>query len=392
MAGAVAVAVFQSIPFTSALSFEPVSKLAIAQINSELGVSGQWRALALVPFLNENAIFSLAIPVAVLLLGCQLQRQERTALLLVMLAIGLFSGFWGLLQITGSQQGPLYMYNLTNDGAAVGLFANRNHQATLLACLFPLLAGYAMSGVSSPEQARSRGITAIAAAIFLVPLILVTGSRSGLVLAIIGALLALLIYKAPKVGVEKRRRPKSRAAVYAVAGLGAITLGAITILMSRAQAVSRLSSRNAAEDLRVQIWEPIAEMSVGFLPLGSGVGSFAFTYRVYEPDSQLMASYINQAHNDFIDVFLTAGAPGLLILIFALASVVRVGLTAFRKSRDDSQSVLFMKLGMAVSVLIAIASITDYPVRTPIVSSILSICMLWMFALRKSSTEKAGTC
>src|SRR3546814_18783044 len=64
------------------------------------------------------------------------------------------SGGLGLAQVIGPRDGPLYLYEITNNGSAVGLFANRNHQAALLACLFPMLAVYASIDHPSAERMR----------------------------------------------------------------------------------------------------------------------------------------------------------------------------------------------------------------------------------------------
>jgi hypothetical protein len=125
----------------------------------------------------------------------QLGRDDLQRALPLLLVLGSISGVEGALQLAGGAFGPPYFYRITHNGAAVGLFANRNYGAVFWACLFPMLA------VVAPRQhAITRSVQnamhliSIAIAVIMVRLIPVTGSRSGLVAAIIGILGGFEIY------------------------------------------------------------------------------------------------------------------------------------------------------------------------------------------------------
>lgn len=391
MCAVIAIPIFQLLPFSSLFSSHPLSWQIMSVLGLETGLSKSARPLTLSPEATLNAAFSLAIPFTVILLGCQLTRSERRLLLPVLLMIALFSGFWGLLQVTGGSQSSLYLYDLTNNGAAVGLFANRNHQATLLACTFPMLAAYATIGDGTADQLRAKGWAALAAAAFLVPLILVTGSRTGVVLSIVAIAFAAMIYRRPEPGVRSKRKIKSLWPMYAGIGLGVISLGALTFVMSRAQAIYRFTTRAPADELRFQIWGPIANFSSDYLPLGSGAGSFATTYKMYEPNGLLTGSHINQVHNDFIDLYLTAGIPGIVVVLLSITAIAQIGMRSFRGSRPEDSSRQLAKAGVAIAIILATASLTDYPLRVPSMSVLLSIGVLWLFEIPRVAKEKAGT-
>ena len=391
MLAALAFPLLQLIPFSSLFSTYTATEQIVSAVNLELGLSSGSRPFALVPDSTMNAIFSLAVPFAVLLLGCQLTRNERALLLPIILIISFFSGLWGLLQVTGGGQNSLYLYTLTNDGAAVGLFANRNHQATLLACMFPMLAAYATMGEGTAEKLKVKGWATAGVAIFLVPLILVTGSRSGVILSIMGIVFAAVIYRRPQPNTPSKRKIRNPWPIYVAVGLAVTSLGAITLIMSRAQALSRFSSRAPADELRFQIWGPIANFATEYLPFGSGAGSFAMAYQVYEPDRLLMVSHVNQVHNDFVDVYLTTGIPGIIIVFLSLVLVATAGLNAFRGMRKESQSRELAKTGLAIFTILVAASLTDYPLRVPTLSAFLSISLLWLFGIPRHTKEKAGT-
>jgi hypothetical protein len=81
---------------------------------TELGLV--WRPLSMVPSGTWNVFYSMFVPLAVLLLGSQLKREELFRILPVVLGLALLSAFIGLLQSIGDPQGLLYFYRITNNG------------------------------------------------------------------------------------------------------------------------------------------------------------------------------------------------------------------------------------------------------------------------------------
>ena len=93
----------------------------VTEIDRVAGLGNVWRPISMVPSGTWNALFSLLIPLAVLLLGVQLTRDQRFQLLPVLLILGLSSGAIGLLQVTSAADSPLYFYEITNNGWAVSV-------------------------------------------------------------------------------------------------------------------------------------------------------------------------------------------------------------------------------------------------------------------------------
>src|SRR5690606_39579797 len=74
-----------------------------------------------------------------------LDGPRRKQAVAVMIILACVSALWAASQLTGSARGPLYIYNITNNGSAVGLFANRNLPAVFLAAAIAMLGWYAAS-------------------------------------------------------------------------------------------------------------------------------------------------------------------------------------------------------------------------------------------------------
>ncbi|RYE03321.1 MAG: O-antigen polymerase, partial [Sphingomonadales bacterium] len=229
----------------------------LVEIDHAAGIGGVWRPLAMVPTGAWNAFFSLFAPLSVLVLGVQLDADERFRFLPLLLGIGLLSGSIGLLQILGAPDGPLYFYRVTNEGSAVGLFANRNHAAVFLACLFPLLAIFGWVNAETIERRRFRSWMSGILGGFILMLILVTGSRAGVVVAALGLVSVPLLYQPPQITLPARRKGAPRTKFTFIYGaFGIVALGVLTALFSRAEALKRLTAPDQLDDRRFQIWGP----------------------------------------------------------------------------------------------------------------------------------------
>ena len=362
----------------------------VTEIDKVAGLGAVWRPISLVSSATWNAFYSLFVPLAVLLLGVQLTREERFRLLPIVVGFGILSGFWGLAQVIGDPQGPLYLYRVTNNGSAVGLFANRNHQALLLAMLFPMLAVYATSGVRTIEQSKLKFGMAFAAGTVLVPLILVTGSRAGLIIGLVGLGCTLLLFKKPHISAPKKRKG-NKLDLRWLAGLFAVLcLGAVTVITSRAEALQRLFDADKETDVRLQIWAPVVDMAWKYFPIGSGIGSFVPVYQIDEPFDLLSPTYTNQAHSDFLEVFMTVGLPGLIMLLITAIAVARSAITIFKTPLTQGRGAVFARLGICLFFMQTLGSVGDYPLRTPAHAALFVIALLWFAEKRDTPSGHRG--
>jgi len=383
----ISIVLLQITPLPDGLRLSLSSNNLIENIAATTSTTDMVRPLSIAPSMTTNALFALMVPFTVLIFSVQLSREERFALLPVVIVLALASGILGFLQALGSPGGILYFYEITNVESAVGLFANRNHQATLLALLFPMLAVFASASVRSQDQGRVKSIAAMSLAAILVPLLLVTGSRTGLLIGFIGIVSGLFLYKAPVSDKIKKAKSYRLDPLVVIAGLAVVTLGALSILFSRAQAVQRLTGLNQEEDLRFQIWRPIFEFAVNFLPTGSGVGSFSTAYQVYESDVQLGPTMLNQAHNDWLDLILTTGYLGIILAALAAVGFLKLAWLALRSTMKAGSRVQFSRLGAVLTFLVVLAALVDYALRTPIITSVLIIFLIWLQSILEDGSN-----
>lgn len=336
----------------------------IADIDVAVGLGPIWRPLSVAPTTTWNALFSLSVPLAVLLLLLPMDKGELRKMLKVVICIITLSAFIGLAQATGA---PLNFYDISNPNA--GLFANRNHQAVLLACLYPMLAVFVSEPSLQRLEYRIRWVIALAVGLTLLPLLMVTGSRAGIAAAILG--IVSIPFVVPIAWRRDRSRAWRNALLVLIAGLVVIAgLGWIAFENDRNFALLRFTELQAMEDMRFPVWSMTWELAGQYLPWGSGIGSFQEVFAIHEPDTFLGPRYWNHAHNDWLEVALTAGLPGILLLAFGVGGFVTAVGRAFINGKWRGRSNALAKLGFVVIVILGLASIFDYPLRTPAVACV----------------------
>ena len=349
----------------------------IVQIDAASGLGEQSRPLSMHPDATANALVSLVVPLAVLSLAVQLDESARRRLAALLLVLVGVSALVGLVQLSGTQ---LSFYRATPDTHPSGLFANRNHQAALLALAPPLSALAWQGGFGLGFRARTERFAALALILLIVPLVLVTGSRMGLLATGAGLLCALLV----AAGGRERATASWKPIVALLAGVAIVAgLVLLTTFAARDEALNRMAA--AGEDLRYPVWESIAAVIPAYWPWGTGIGSYAAAYQVLEPAALLRPTFSNHAHNEWLEIAFTAGLPGMgLLVLAALAFIV----ASYRASRAGGRAGVFRRIGVSMIIVLAIASSADYPLRTPILAALLAIAATW--ATREGGQSSAA--
>ena len=245
------------------------------------------------------------MPIATLLIVAALPPAEQRyvpSLLIILVAL---SALVGVLQLSGAGFDNL----LVNDspGEVSGFFVKRNHFALLIAMGCVLVPIWAF-----PEgrKATARGVAALGLLLVFVLVVLASGSRASMLLALLGTGLGVGIAW-PGVRREMRRYP--RWALSALVGgivFAMATIVLVSVVAERAVSIQRAFALNPGEDMRQRGLPTVLAMISDYLPFGSGLGGFDPIFRISEPFALLKPIFFNHAHNDFLEILLDAGLPG----------------------------------------------------------------------------------
>ena len=185
-----ALLVIQLVPLPYSVWTSIPGREVAVSVMQQIDKVGAWHGLSLTPDRTINSLFSLTVPGAMLLAMASLDRRDRRLILPTLIVAVVINMLLGFLQLV---QGRFYIYRITNLGSAVGFFANRNHNAALIAGLLPLLGCVAIWPVH--KHATRQMLYTISAGLIALSLlaILAIGSRWGLALGAVGLLSAIAV-------------------------------------------------------------------------------------------------------------------------------------------------------------------------------------------------------
>lgn len=342
-------------------------------------VAPPWRPISLSPATTWAAFLALIPPAAVLLGALRLDARRQLELVLLLGVVVLANLVLGAAQLAGGWTSPFYLYpDNTNLDSAVGFFANRNHLADLLLISLPLGAGAAaaLAGLLGPLR-RERIYWGLGLFVFVAMVgIGVVRSRAGLVLlplAMGGA--ALLLARAV------RSRPRH---ALALAGSGVLA-AVLVVSLGLSPLLDRFQSSGAPEG-RLEAWPRVFAVGSAHLPVGAGFGVFDPVYRAAEKLTELTPVYLNHAHNEYLEVFVEAGWPGVAGLVLILILVARLAAPVWR---DRSPEALLARGASLALLLVALHSAVDYPLRTEAIAAVAALCVAILARQARQSPSPA---
>jgi O-antigen ligase len=321
-----------------------------------------WMSISLTPELTLKTSLALLPSLAVFVGWVGLSSKEQRLGIYLILAIASASLILGAIQLTGGR-GVGYLYSNTNLGSLVGFFSNRNHEASLLLCILPL--GAAL--IASARQTKSNVKLAIAAFIILALTVALSlaavRSRAGVSLYVPALIFSgLLLFRSRVFG--NLNRAFLIAAGILLVGLTSLVIFGLAPLMARFDG-------NLVQEERLVVAPDILHAAIQHLPFGTGLGSFDLAYRSIERLDNVSATFLNHAHDDFLEIALECGLLGLLPGLCFLGWLGRRSWQAWSGSEGRS-SQMMAQAGVIVIGLLLAHSVLDYPLRTAALSSVFA--------------------
>jgi O-antigen ligase len=367
----------QLIPLPASVWPQLGARAAIADGYRVLGIAVPSLPVSLVPYSSFSTIVTVIPALAMLCAIVRLQAYRRSWLAFALLA-GAFAGILlGALQVASAdpQISRWYLYGFSSFGYAVGFFANVNHMAILLVIALPFLAALLASARGGNVQRYSAAVALVAGATLVIAVgIALNRSLAGYGLAIPVFVASLLIILPGR----------SRARPWIAFGSAALLVVAIAAL-----ALSPVGERNLSTSSSVQSREAITKTTVraitDFLPLGSGLGTFKPVYKLYEDHDRIEKTIINHAHNEYAELTLEMGLPGIVLILLFLAWWITAVVRAWRYADAGP----YARAASIASAALLVHSLVDFPLRTAALSTCFAMC-LGLLAERRTPKNEAS--
>ena len=353
---------------------------ATANAQFPTGNADIWKATAIVPSATAAAGLALLLPVAVFVGVRTLDPPALLTLVKVLLAVAVLQAILGLIQFGVGQRGNvLFAVEGAHRNSATGTYANRNHLAGLIEMMLPIaLALFFFSlGRSDPStqragfrrrKAASLGSSSgkVAPIYAIVAFLLIIGSiftqsRTGIFLGMLGIILSALVFSR-RIGGSNVFGPVGTVVALAVS---------FGIVIGLAPVLNRFSVDALGEDGRWPLFALVLQGAMQFFPLGTGPATFPAVF----PTFQTVAfgnSFVNRAHNDYLEWVFDVGILGVLLVILVLALYVRQW--GRLRTSGEWTRLRFLQVAAGISLLLlALHELVDYNLYTPANQIVLAV-------------------
>lgn len=363
--GAVALIALQMLPLPPSLWMQLGGRQIIVDGNATLGLGAPWLPLSLAPYRTFDALLGLIPPLALFCAIASLGAYRRSWLVAALVSGTIAGIVLGALQVTaaGDAATSWYPYAQSSFGVATGFFANSNHMATLLVATIPFLAALVRSAQGFNRQ-RSLMVMAVTAAAALLLFVGILLNRS---LAGYGFAPPVLAASALMLFLKRGSASHLAAAAAALLALGAAVLLATTSIRGG-------TFGNDAEiwvESRQDMLETTTEALRDYFPWGSGLGTFRSIYQLYEDPAEVTSTYVSHAHNDYVELALETGLPGILLLLLFLSWWGRASWRAW----SDADLNAYARAATIASAAILVHSLVDFPLRTATIAAVFAMCL-----------------
>jgi O-antigen ligase len=301
------------------------------------------------------ALLYAAYGILCFLVSQAMVRREHVQLLAVAFSIyGLVVACFAVLQGVASNGQIYWVRPLSNGGWIYGPYVNHNHYAGLMEMLVPIPLVISLSKLADQKQ---RAAAAVAAAV-MAGTIFLSGSRGGMVAVLVEfAILAVLLAKQ-----EKGMRTAVTAAIFSLVVVGVLVWLGGAELSRRIATVSSASHSDITNSMRMSLNRDGIRMFLLRPVLGWGLGTFPIAYPQFR--SFYTNFFVNEAHDDYVQLLVEMGLLGFATMIWYLVCVFRAGIGKLANWTTDINGALAASCLLGISGIL-VHSLVDFNLQIP---------------------------
>ncbi len=189
------------------------------------------------------------------------------------------------------------------------------------------------------------------ATITLLLAMLMTGSRAGVGASLLGLVAAFTLIKAPDL--------KGRQSLWILLGAAAVALLVLQFLGGTIG--SRFNQSGLVDTARVEAYRSTLRMVDDFPWLGTGFGTFGWSFPAYRSDATIWATW-QMTHDTLLEIAAEAGLPFAALTIFAWVLLIAMLIYGIRVRRRDR---IVPVVALSVAIVGISHSVVDFSLQIP---------------------------
>lgn len=331
-------------------------------------------SLSLNPHATASELLKWLAFASAFLLVRLLPPSSLSRLMAVIIFLGVCESLYGLIELWSGHEKVLWRAKTAHLGFVTGTYFNRNHLAGLLELCLGVQLGFLLRAI----RQKSFKAVPLLTVTLLITLIgfLGTGSRMGITSFIVS--FGIFTYALLR---------KTRKMAYSFLFVTAL-LGVTGFIASRGVLFLRLEDlvgdSGNWEGGRLEVWKNSLAIVRDYPWLGTGLGSFKWVFPSYQSEDLLMRW--DHAHNDYLELAVELGIPGLVLLLVSFASQ---GLLIAARQFSVSGSSSEILWGVLVSLTsFSLHALTDFNFAIPANCLVFILLFSISFLLSRPSNEE----
>ncbi|HET6177412.1 MAG TPA: O-antigen ligase family protein [Candidatus Sulfotelmatobacter sp.] len=303
----------------------------------------------------SEALLYCAYAMLCFLSGQALFRSSQARKIAVMLALyGFVLAALALLQGVAPNGKLFWIRQPRLGGWIYGSYVNHNHYAGLMELLVPIPLVLSLSRLAEHRERMAAGV----AAAIMVGTVFLSGSRGGM-LAIVVELAILAAF------LLQQRKPIQIAiglAAFAIVLVGMLTWLGGKELTARVSSISTESRSEITGGTRLSIDRDAIRMFRNRPVLGWGLGAFPVVYPQFR--SFYTNFFVNEAHNDYLQLLTEMGLLGFGIMVWFLIVLLRHAIPKIGIWTSDVGGAVTLACTLSVSGIL-VHSLFDFNLQIP---------------------------
>jgi hypothetical protein len=362
-----AMPVLQLIPLPPAIWQALPGREIEIQALSLMGADKRFMPLSVAPERTFASLLAMVVPVLYMIQISRLDHIGRSWMFVTVVAMVICSILLGVMQLSRTGGFVWSFYSHLHAGYIFGFNADHNAEADLLhiglLSLSVLVATVDMKAHSRALIWTTYGILAVA----IVLAIVMTGSRTGILLMAISAPSCLAILW------DSLRRDMAlslRQISICVCAILSLVCAAALLLWNNPAVQNVIMRFYFVTEGRGDIWRDSAFALRGVWPWGGGIGSFPRLYNAAERLETVSLTFAGRAHCDWLEWTIECGLPGLVVLSATLGIVLAmIGTGMVRTLRaepnlpESRAARAQILMSCALLLILGAHSINEFPLR-----------------------------